>query len=367
MEWAAVIHILVAVAGIVVVIVPIFSAVRTIVLPRSENDRVSRIVFTKIRVVFDWVAGFAQTYDRRDRIMAYFAPVALLSLPVAWLALVWIGYALLFWAIGIPTLRASFVESGSSLLTLGFAVPPTMFATVLAFSEAVLGLGLVALLISYLPTIYQSFSRREAAVTLLEVRAGSPPSAVELIQRYHRIQGMERADQLWPTWEAWFGELEETHTSIGVLAFFRSPKSARSWVTAAGAILDAAALFASTLDERHDAQQDLCIRAGYIAMRSIADFYRIPFNATPKPDDPISITRAEYDAACERLLAAGVALKPDRDQTWRAFAGWRVNYDDVLCSLANLTMAPIAPWSSDRARGPLLPAVGPKPNKHHKA
>src|SRR5262249_11917468 len=161
----------------------------------------------------------ASTYERRDRIMAYYAPIALLSLPVVWLMLVWLGYTLIFWAIGIPTWRAAFVESGSSLLTLGFAVPPSMFATVLAFSEADFGLGLVALLISYLPTIYQAFSRREAAVTLLEVRAGSPPSAIELILRYHRIQGMERVERLWPTWEAWFGELEETHTSIGSLAF----------------------------------------------------------------------------------------------------------------------------------------------------
>jgi hypothetical protein len=134
-------------------------------------------------------------------------------------------------------------------------------------------------------------------------------------------------------------------------------------VTAAGAILDAAALFASTLDVPRDAQQDLCVRAGYIALRSIADFYLIPFNAHPQPGDPISITRAEYDAACERLIAGGVALKPDRDQTWSDFAGWRVNYDEALLALANLTMAPTAPWSSDRARGPWLPAVGARPKK----
>ncbi len=363
-QLQTVVRVLVFALGLGIIALPLISAVRTIVLPRGANDRISRIVFTKIRVVFDWIASFASTYQRRDRIMAFFAPIAVLSLPIVWLMLVCAGYTLLFWATGVPTWHAAFVESGSSLLTLGFSVPATFGSTVLAFSEAILGLGLVALLISYLPTIYQSFSRREAAVTLLEVRAGSPPSAIELILRYHRIQGMERAEILWPAWEAWFGELEETHTSLGVLAFFRSPNPARSWVTAAGAILDAAALFASTLDTPRDAQQDLCIRAGYIALRSIADFYRIPFNAHPKPDGAISISRAEYDEACERLLAGGVALKPDRDRAWSDFAGWRVNYDDVLLSLANLTMAPIAPWSSDRAHGPFLPALGNKPKKH---
>lgn len=362
-EWLLVVHVLLFVLGLIIITLPLVSAVRTIVLPRSANDRISRRVFTRIRHVFDWIASFASTYERRDRIMAFFAPVAVLSLPIVWLVLVWGGYTLLYWAIGVPSWSTAMMESGSSLLTLGFVVPSGMAATVLAFSEATLGLGLVALLISYLPTIYQAFSRREAAVTLLEVRAGSPPSALELILRYHRIQGLERADSLWPTWEAWFGELEETHTSLGVLAFFRSPNPARSWVTAAGAILDAASLFASTLDVPRDPQRDLCIRAGYIALRSISGFFRIPFNAQPKPDDPISITREEYDAACERLQAAGVPLKADRDQTWRDFAGWRVNYDDVLLSLANLTMAPIAPWSSDRARGHWLPAVGSKPKK----
>lgn len=366
MGWQTVVHVVVFLAGLVIVATPLFSAVRTIVLPRSANDCISRYVFTRIRHGFDLVAAFAHTYERRDRIMALYAPVAVLALPIFWLAMVWLGYGLLYWSVGVPTWRAAFIESGSSLLTLGFSVPSGIAATILAFSEATFGLGLVALLISYLPTIYQSFSRREAAVTLLEVRAGSPASTIELILRYHRIQGMERAEMLWPAWEAWFGELEETHTSLGVLAFFRSPNPSRSWVTAAGAILDAASFFASTLDEPRDAQQDLCIRAGYIALRSIAAFYRIPFNAHPKPDDPISVSREEYDAACERLLAAGVLLRPDRDQTWRDFAGWRINYDEPLLALANLTMAPIAPWSSDRARGHWLPAVGDKPKKPKK-
>ncbi len=363
MDLLVVVHVLVFALGLVIIVTPIFSAVRTVVLPRSVNDRISRIVFIRIRHLFDWVASFAHTYKRRDRIMAFYAPVAVLALPITWLVLVCGGYTLLYWAIGVPSWRVAFTESGSALLTLGFSVPSSLPGVVLVFSEAALGLGLVALLISYLPTIYQAFSRREAAVTLLEVRAGSPPSAIELILRYHRIQGMERAGILWPAWEAWFGELEETHTSLGVLAFFRSPNPARSWVTAAGAILDAAALFASTLDVPRDAQQDLCVRAGYIALRSIADFYLIPFNAHPQPGDPISVTRAEYDAACDRLIESGVPLKPDRDQTWRDFAGWRVNYDEPLLALANLTMAPIAPWSSDRARGPWLPAVGARPSK----
>jgi len=115
-------------------------------------------------------------------------------------------------------------------------------------------------------------------------------------------------------------------------------------------VLDGAALLVSSVDVQRDVQAEICIRAGYLAMRRIAAFFRIPFDPDPHvPEHPISVTREEFDHALERLDAAGAPLKPDRDQAWRDFAGWRVNYDDVLIALAGLTIAPVAPWSSDRA------------------
>jgi hypothetical protein len=153
---------------------------------------------------------------------------------------------------------------------------------------------------------------------------------------------------LWTSWEAWFVDIEESHTSLAALSFFRSPQPHRSWVTAAGAVLDAASLVLSAVDIPRDTQADLCIRAGYLALRYIASFFRISYNPDPAPTDPISITKKEFDAACDELAEVGVPLKPDREQAWRDFAGWRVNYDTVLLALAELTMAPPAPWSSDR-------------------
>jgi hypothetical protein len=169
-----------------------------------------------------------------------------------------------------------------------------------------------------------------------------------MILRYNRLHGLDRLSNVWPDWELWFTELEESHTSLAALVFFRSPKPDRSWVTAAGAILDAAALTNAALDIPHDLRADLTIRAGFLALRSIADFFAVKYNPNPKPTDPISVTRAEFDAAYEQMAAAGVPLKPDREQAWRDFAGWRVNYDRVLVALAFITMAPYAPWSSDR-------------------
>jgi hypothetical protein len=345
-----IIDILAFVGGLVVVISTVHSAIRTFVLPRSAPDGLTRLVYLVVRRLFDWRLHLVDSYLERDRIMAYYSPFALLALPPSWLGLVLIGYMGMFWALGVQEWPRVFLVSGSSLFTLGFATVDTLPQMILAFSEATIGLILVALLIAYLPTMYSNFSRRETAVTLLAVRAGSPPSAVEMILRVHRIGllGDSEMHEFWREWEAWFAELEESHTSLASLVFFRSPNPNHSWVTASGAVLDTAALTVSVLDVPRDPQVDLCIRAGYLALRRIADFFRIQYHSDPHyPDDPISISRAEFDAVCERLADGGVPLKADREQAWHDFAGWRVNYDTVLLAVARLVMAPEAPWSSD--------------------
>jgi len=180
---------------------------------------------------------------------------------------------------------------------------------------------------------------------MLEVRAGSPPFAVEMIARYQRIHGLNRLSQQWETWEAWFTDIEESHTSLAALVFFRSPKPEHSWVTAAGTVLDAAALVRSSVEMPPDPRADLCIRAWYLALRHIADYFGYEYNPDPHyPNQSISVTREEYDRGMEIMSSAGVRLREDREQAWRDFAGWRVNYDQVLLELARLTLAPDAPW-----------------------
>jgi hypothetical protein len=335
--------------GLLLSVWVVFSATRTFVLPRTARDPLTRFVFRGVRRIFDLSLSRVQTYEGRDSAMAMYAPIALLTLPIAWLTLVGIGYTAMFWAVMGGTLYDAFWTSGSSLLTLGFAPVNNPFTAVLAFSEAVLGLILVALLIAYLPTMYSAFQRREMVVTMLEVRAGSPPSPAEMFIRFFQLQRLEELNELWEIWEGWFVDIDESHTSLAALTFFRSPQPDRSWITAAGCILDSAALTLSLIDMPRNVRADLCIRAGYISLRRIADFFRIPYHPNPRADDPISIRREEFDELCEQLEAAGIPLKRDRDQAWRDYAGWRVNYDAVLLSLAALTMAPYAPWVSDRS------------------
>lgn len=343
------IRILVFLAGLLLVIWTLGSAVKTFVLPRGVNVWLVRVVFGLVGQFFRWRARRARDYEERDRIIALYAPLSLLLLPVAVLTLVLIGYMGLYWALDRQPLYEVFKLSGSSLLTLGYASVDSWAFKVLEFSEAMLGLILVALLIAYLPSMYSAFSRRETAVALLSVWAGSPPSAQEMIARAYRIGKLENTSQLWTQWSVWFAEIEESHTSLAPISLFRSPLPDRSWVTAAGAVLDSASMSLAVLDQPFNAPAAICIRSGYLALRHVAGFFGFDYDPNPKPDSPISISREEFDAVLAVWEADGIPLKADRDQAWRDFCGWRVNYDEVLLQLAALTMAPYAPWSSDRS------------------
>jgi len=352
-------RVLLVVGALVAVAATALSALRTFVLPRAANSFLSRLVFVSIRKGFDKVVRRLDSYERQDAVMALFAPVGLLALPVVWLLLVFSSYALAFWAIN-PALgwQTAVDESGSSLFTLGFRAPADFGARMLGFTEAAFGLTLIALLITYLPSIYSAFSKREVAVQKLDVRAGTPPSAVTMIVRFHRIGWLDQLDDLYMAWEEWFVELGETHTSLAALVFFRSPRADQSWVTASGCVLDTAAITSSTLDlGSRTPYADLCLRAGFLSLRNIAEFLTIPFDPNPGPGDPISISKDEFLGAYRELAEAGVPVKADPEQCWVDYAGWRVNYDTVLLALASVTMAPTSPWSSDRSpvfRSPLL-------------
>jgi hypothetical protein len=344
-------RILAVIAGGAFVVAAIGSAVKTVVLPRATASRITRSVFLLLRWVFRFVAKPSMSFDRRDRILGAYAPLGLMGTLAAWLTLVLAGFSLIFWGTEHAGWRAAFELSGSSLFTLGFSRPDELDGMMLVFLEAAIGLFLLALLITYLPSIYSAYSRREVGITALEVRAGSPPSAREMIGRYWRLERMPQIHEVWVEWQRWFVDVEETHTSHPTVVFFRSSHPEHSWVTSAGAVLDGAALVLSSVDIPRDVEAEFCIRAGYLSLRGIADYFQIPYDPDPRPDDPISIRRDEWEAVISELEALGVALKPDRDQAWRDFAGWRVNYDTVLLALARLTEAPPAPWSSDRAGG----------------
>ncbi len=353
-------NILVFAAGAAVVALTLRSVVRTTIVPRALQAYLTRAVFIGMRRVFRLRAGMRHSYEMRDRIMAFYAPVSLLALLLVWLALFLTGYAGMFWALGNYPVRRALTLSGSSLLTLGFAATRDLPSTILAFTEAAIGLIVLALLITYLPSLYNAFQRRERGVSKLEVRAGRPPWGVRLIEAACTTGHLETLHELWKEWEEWFVDVDESHTSFPSLAFFRSPHADESWVTAAGAVLDGAALYVSVVDGPRIPEPEFMLRSGSLCLRHVADFFQIPFDPDMRPEE-ISVSREEFDAAYDRLGAAGVPTKPDRERCWRDFAGWRASYDSVLIRLAQLTMAPVAPWSSDRMpEGVYVPPLFPR-------
>lgn len=361
-----IIRIFVFVIGTIIVLATISSAISTFVLPRSARSQLNRLVFGLLRRLFEFVLQFARSYERRDGIMAYYAPIALMLLVPTWYVLISIGYSFMYWALRAGDYFFDFRLSGSSLLTLGFVNPEGYFVNILVFSEAMLGLIMVGLLIAYLPTMYAAFSRREQAVNLLEIRAGIPPNPLDMLSRFHRIHGLDKLGEYWKSWEIWFADVEESHTTLPALVFFRSPRAENSWITSAGAVLDTAALTLSSIDIPYETSAALCIRAGFLALRNIADYFDISFPRDPHyPTTPITVTREEYDEVINTLAEAGLPIKTDREQAWNDFAGWRVNYDRVLLVLCTLVMPPKVPWSSDRAPKFKNPPLFFKKKKHH--
>ena len=345
------VRILVGVVGVLVAVGTLGSAVRTVVVPRGEQSVLTSATVAVMRAVFNRIAHLRKDWRAEEAIKARFAPVTLMLFPLVWASGVILGCSGLFWALGVDPYRDALVLSGSSLTTLGFRSTTDLPTLFLSIGEGIIGLGLVALLISFLPTIYGAFSRREIAVAKLHLRATNVDgvaSPASLLTRRHRIDSLDDMTHTWYEWEDWFVEVEETHTSFPILVFFRSPVPERSWITSAGLALDSASLYCSALDMPPDPRAQLMIRTGTLSLRRICDYFHFAYDPDPKPDDPISIDRAEFDAVYDEFAAQGMPVVADRDRAWRDFAGWRVNYDRPLLSIASFIEAPRAPWSSDR-------------------
>lgn len=338
-------RVLAGVAGGWLVITTVSGAIRSFVLPRSESVRLNAFVFGGVRALFDFAARRATTYARRDRILAHYAPVALVALPIGWLALVGVGYSAIYWALGVEDFTKSYELSGSSLLTLGTTSESGFAVNVFSYSEATIGLLLLTLLISYLPTIYQAFSRREIVVAQVELRAGIPSRAAGLLT-WLGPDFSRNDDAQWLDWEKWLVEIDESHTSLPVLAFFRSPQGGRSWVTTASLILDAANLQFSALDAPPSRQVETTFKAGVLALNRVHRFFDHTAETEPAelrtPLEKAAATpgRADFAATWQALGAAGLPLRASEEAAWRHYAERRRRYAPALEFLNALLMTP---------------------------
>ena len=355
-----ILHVLAAVFGTVLVGAVLISALETVVLPRDGFTRLTRFVFAVADrvLIHRW-----RNHEREMNLRALYAPVALITLPLVWMISVTIGFSFVFWGIKTGTAQRAFEVSGSSLFTLGFAEPKGTARIWLTFVEATIGLGLVALLISYLPTIYSAHHQREKGIIVLRPFAGTPPSPIELLVNLHRLGSLD-SPELWRTTASWLLELDQTHTAFPALCYFPESSDDQSWVASVGSVLDAAALLLSTMDLAADGVADsakgpmLTLAYGMPSLVRVGMSAGLPINppdtllellarAADEPP-PMSIHREEYLAALDRLNPFLPVPESERDQCWRRFAWIRSGYDQALRGLAGLTLAPAAEWTTDR-------------------
>jgi hypothetical protein len=339
-------RVLAGVAGGWLVITTVSGAIRSFVLPRNESVRLNAFVFGGVRALFDFAARRASTYAHRDRILAHYAPVGLVALPIGWLALVGLGYTGIYWALGVDGFTKSYELSGSTLLTLGTTSEAGLAINVFCYSEATIGLLLLTLLISYLPTIYQAFSRREIVVAQIELRAGVPVSASGLVRWLGHDGNFSNDDDQWLEWEKWLVEIDESHTSLPVLAFFRSPQAGRSWVTAAGLVLDTANLLFSALDVHRSRQVELTFTAGCLALNRVHRFFDHKSETQPaelrtkEEVEAASPDRLKFAKAWQEMQEAGLPLRPDEEEAWQHYQERRQLYGKAFEFLSQLLLAP---------------------------
>jgi hypothetical protein len=328
-------RVLVAIAGAAVVLWALLEAIRTFVVPRGLRLRLSRPVW---RGIFRTSAAIAHRLEepRAATVMVHAGPIAVLALPLTWLLASWLGFAAIFWSLDPEN---PLVVSGSSLFTLGFDRPSGAGGAVAAFSEAAVGLGLLAIVISYLPTLNTNFSRRESMVAMLDARAGVPPSAMTLIERHSTFAGIEHLDELWPEWERWIVDVGQSHTTHPLLTLFRSGEPAHSWVVAVGAMLDAANLRLSAMQASGagNASAWFFYRAASGVTARLAAFYRLELR------EPQPLARPDFDRALGQLETLGVPLAEDREAAWRRLSRRWDEYEPVVAALSRLVEAPTRP------------------------
>lgn len=335
-----------------------YSVLCTLVIPGGRAGLALRTVDRAVDALFGTAASRRRAALARHRVLQAQAPVILAAMLGAWLAGFLVAFALLLWP-QTSDLPAALRESGSSLLTLGFASTRTGGATVIDFLAGATGLVVVALQIAYLPTLYASFNRRETEVTLIGVRAGHPPWGPELLARSQMGSTLADLPEFYRAWERWAADVAESHASYPILLRFRSPDPRSSWLIALLAVMDSAALLHATSPGQSSLQARLSLRMGIDCLRQLATTIGIPFDEDPRPDAPIALTREEFDDGLARLAEVGFPTERDADESWRHFAGWRVNYESIAYRLASAINAVPAPWSGPRRTA--VPAVAKRP------
>ncbi len=337
-------HLAAGLAGLILAFVVLRDAFETIVLPRrvSGRVRVSKIFYQVTWKAWAAVGRRMRTGERRESYLSTFGPISLLVLIGLWGAILITGFALLLWAAGFDfssPITALYV-SGWTFTTLGIGdfAPRTDLARIVTVAEAGLGFAFLAVVISYLPVLYQGFSRRETTISMLDEWAGSPPSAGDLLRRATAAGEVKELVPLMATWEHWTAELLESHLSYQVLCYFRSQHENQSWVAALTAILDFSALWQASKATGRTWQARRVYAMGRHALGDLSQVLR----AAPQFDVPDRLSEAELSAMLQVLSSGGVDVAPDefRDRLEKL----RKGYEPYAVALSHELLMDLPPW-----------------------
>jgi uncharacterized membrane protein YkgB len=358
-----------AVIGGLLVLTSAASVVGTLIVSRPVSSHLTRWVDRTVDLAYRLVLKKQWAdYKQRDRILATQAATLLVAQLAAWLIVAYVGFALLLWPWASRGVVSAFIDAGSSLFTLGFAVPSGAVPAVIVFLAAAVGLIILTLQIAYLPTLYAAFNRRETEIALLNARAGVPSWGPELLARTHYALGtglstLDTMPELYTQWERWAADVGESHTTYLQLVRFRSPQPLSSWVTALLSVLDSAALFLSLSPKAApEVPARLCLRSGWTCFNRIAQAMGADIPLEADPDAGISLTYGEFLDAVERMREVDFPIEREPAQAWPDFVGWRVNYEQAAYAIAAAVYAVPAMWSGPR-RLPTEPIAPIRPGR----
>lgn len=334
--------------GAAIIGVVLWDGFETMVLPRrvTRRFRLARLFYRYSWSAWELLAAFLRSERRRENFRAYYAPLSLLLLLSLWAVGLVFGFALLYWgtggtvqnAIGFGSLM---YMSGATFFTLGYGdvVPIDRAVRVLSILETGTGFAFLAILIGHLPGLTQSFSRRETKISLLDSRAGSPPTAFEILRRHSGENGAEAIRQFLHDWEQWAAEVLESHLSYPILAYYRSQHDNQSWLAALASILDASAFIIAASKETCTQQARLTFAMGRHALVDLGLVFAIP----PRKPEKDRLLPGDLIALSRMLTGAGIHLR-EAGEIEQELARLRKMYEPYLYALSRYVHMTLPPW-----------------------
>jgi hypothetical protein len=343
--------IILGVCGVLLIAGILWDVFETIVLPRRVTRRIRP---TRLFYRFTWspwwsLAGVIRSKKRRETFLGIYGPLSLLALLTFWAISVILGFALVHWALGSrvaltnhdSTFLVDFYYSGTTFFTLGLGdvAPISGAARVLTVVEASIGFGMLALVIGYLPVLYQAFSRREVNISMLDARAGTPPIAAEILRRHQEAQAMASLDEWLRDWEMWAADLMESHLSYPVLCFFRSQHDNQSWLAALSTVLDTCSLVMVGVEGVPKWQAQLTFK---MARHALVDISQI-FNTSPLLHDGTRLTPEQLIELRNLMASRDVHLSNEPEDA-KTLEELRALYEPYTKVLSQYLLMELPDW-----------------------